>query len=33
LLDRSPTVAERFATVGIPWLPLLTWADLGIAPL
>lgn len=30
LLDRSPAVAERFAEAGIPWLPLLTWADLGI---
>jgi orotate phosphoribosyltransferase len=33
LLDRSPRVAERFAAAGIDWLPLLTWADLGIAPL
>ena len=30
LLDRSPRVAERFAAEGIPWLPLVTWADLGI---
>jgi orotate phosphoribosyltransferase len=33
LLDRSPKVAERFAAAGIPWAPLVTWADLGIAPL
>lgn len=33
LLDRSPAVAERFAAAGIPWMPLLTWADLGIEPL
>ncbi|MBV9661813.1 MAG: orotate phosphoribosyltransferase [Acidimicrobiales bacterium] len=33
LLDRSPAVSERFAQVGIPWLPLLTWADLEIEPL
>lgn len=33
LLDRSPKVAERFAAAGIPWQPLLTWEDLGIAPL
>jgi orotate phosphoribosyltransferase len=33
LLDRSPAVAERFADAGIPWYPLLTWADLGIEPL
>jgi orotate phosphoribosyltransferase len=33
LLDRSPVVAERFAAVGLRWLPLLTWADLGIEAL
>ncbi len=33
LLDRSPQVAERFAEAGVPWLPLLTWTDLGIEPL
>jgi orotate phosphoribosyltransferase len=33
LLDRSPAVAARFAEAGVPWLPLLTWDDLGIAPL
>ncbi len=30
LLDRSPSVAARFAEAGIPWVPLLTWTDLGI---
>ncbi len=33
LLDRSPSVAPRFAAAGIAWLPLLTWADIGIEPL
>ncbi len=33
LLDRSPQVAQRFAEAGVPWHPLLTWADLGIEPL
>jgi orotate phosphoribosyltransferase len=33
IVDRSPRVAERFAEAGIPWLPLLTWVDLGIEPL
>jgi orotate phosphoribosyltransferase len=33
LLDRSPAVADRFAAAGVPWRPLLTWADLGIDPL
>ncbi len=33
LLDRSPQVAERFEEAGVPWLPLLTWTDLGIEPL
>lgn len=33
LLDRSPRVGERFAAAGVPWAPLLTWADLGIEPL
>ncbi|MGH9054738.1 MAG: orotate phosphoribosyltransferase [Acidimicrobiales bacterium] len=33
LLDRSPVVAKRFAAAGVPWFPLLTWSDLGIAPL
>jgi orotate phosphoribosyltransferase len=33
LLDRSPVVAERFAGAGVPWMPLLTWTDLGIEPL
>ncbi len=33
LLDRSPVVAKRFEAAGIAWLPLLTWADLGIEPL
>jgi orotate phosphoribosyltransferase len=33
LLDRSPTVAARFAEAGVVWVPLLTWADLGIEPI
>jgi orotate phosphoribosyltransferase len=33
LMDRSPAVADRFAAAGIPWFPLVTWADLGIEPL
>ena len=33
LLDRSPKVAENFATAGLRWVPLLTWDDLGIEPL
>ena len=33
LLDRSPKVAQRFEEAGIRWIPLLTWADLGIEPL
>jgi orotate phosphoribosyltransferase len=33
LLDRSPSVGLRFASAGIPWIPLLTWADIGIEPL
>jgi orotate phosphoribosyltransferase len=33
LLDRSPLVAARLAAAGIAWAPLLTWDDLGIAPL
>ena len=33
LLDRSPAVGVRFAGAGIEWRPLLTWTDLGIAPL
>lgn len=33
LLDRSPSVAPRFAAAGIAWVPLLTWADVGIEPL
>jgi orotate phosphoribosyltransferase len=33
LLDRSPAVGERLAAAGIDWHPLLTWVDLGIAPL
>jgi orotate phosphoribosyltransferase len=33
VLDRSPAVAPRFEAAGIPWLPLLTWEDLGIEPL
>ena len=33
LLDRSPSVAKRFAEAGVPWAPLLTWVDLGIEPL
>jgi orotate phosphoribosyltransferase len=33
ILDRSPRVAERLAEAGIAWHPLLTWDDLGIAPL
>jgi orotate phosphoribosyltransferase len=33
LLDRSPAVGARFAEAGIDWRPLLTWVDLGIAPL
>lgn len=33
LLDRSPEVGRRFADRGIDWRPLLTWADIEIAPL
>jgi orotate phosphoribosyltransferase len=33
LLDRSPQVARRFEEAGVRWVPLLTWADLGIEPL
>lgn len=33
LLDRSPAVGANFDQAGIPWRPLLTWADLGIEPL
>jgi orotate phosphoribosyltransferase len=33
LLDRSPRVGARFAEVGLRWVPLLTWADIGIEPL
>ena len=33
LLDRSPAAAERFAAAGVAWVPLLSWADLGIEPL
>ncbi|MCU4186935.1 hypothetical protein K6U06_21395 [Acidiferrimicrobium sp. IK] len=33
ILDRSPTVAQRFASAGLVWRPLLTWEDLGIEPL
>jgi orotate phosphoribosyltransferase len=33
IVDRSPTVADRFAQAGIPWRPLLTWSDLGIEPI
>jgi orotate phosphoribosyltransferase len=33
LLVRSPSVAPRFEAAGIPWVPLLTWTDLGIEPL
>jgi orotate phosphoribosyltransferase len=33
LLDRGPEVARRFAARSIPWLPLVTWEDIGIAPL
>jgi orotate phosphoribosyltransferase len=33
LLDRSPSVALRLADAGIPWMPLLTWDDIGIEPL
>jgi orotate phosphoribosyltransferase len=33
LLDRSPQVSERFAAAGVRWVPLMTWADLGIEPL
>jgi orotate phosphoribosyltransferase len=33
LLDRSPAVGERFARSGIPWMPILTWTDIGIEPL
>jgi orotate phosphoribosyltransferase len=33
LLDRSPSVGPRFAAAGVAWLPLLTWADIGIEPL
>ncbi len=33
LLDRSPTVAPRFAEAGVAWVPLLTWSDLDIEPI
>jgi orotate phosphoribosyltransferase len=33
LLDRSPSVGARFAAADVEWVPLLTWADLGIDPL
>ena len=33
LLDRSPSVAERFEAAGVAWRPLLTWEDLGIEAL
>ncbi|HUZ19657.1 MAG TPA: orotate phosphoribosyltransferase [Acidimicrobiales bacterium] len=33
LLDRSPRVAQRFEQAGVRWVPLLSWADLGIEPL
>lgn len=33
LLDRGPEVGRRFAERGIPWLPLVTWEDIGIEPL
>jgi len=33
LLDRSPEVAARFGARSIPWRPLVTWEDIGIAPL
>jgi orotate phosphoribosyltransferase len=33
LVDRSPHVRPRFQQAGIPWLPILTWEDLGIEPL
>jgi orotate phosphoribosyltransferase len=33
LLDRSPSVADRFEAAGVEWAPLLTWEDLGIEPL
>lgn len=33
LVDRSPQVGARFAERGIPWRPLLSWADIGIEPL
>ncbi len=33
LLDRSPSVAVRCAAAGIPWFPLLSWDDIGIAPI
>ncbi len=33
LLDRSPVVAARFEAAGVTWVPLLTWADIGIEPL
>ena len=33
LLDRSPSVGPRMAAEGVAWVPLLTWADIGIEPL
>jgi orotate phosphoribosyltransferase len=33
LLDRSPSVGQRFKEAGIAWYPLLTWTDLGIEPI
>jgi orotate phosphoribosyltransferase len=33
LLDRSPSVGIRFAAAGIPWMPLLSWDDIGIEPI
>lgn len=33
LLDRGPSVRERFDAARVEWAPLLTWEDLGIEPI
>jgi orotate phosphoribosyltransferase len=32
IVDRGPSTARIFAGMGVPYRPLLTYADLGIAP-
>ncbi len=33
MVDRGETAAKRFAEIGVPYLPLMTYADLGIEPI